>query len=223
MAAIMNSAGRPDGLQDFVARQLAKAIASGELPPGARLSPAKLAEDFGVSHIPVREALAALEAVGHVRRIPRVGFFVAELSTDDIEDVYHWRQVLEDEAHRLGVPRLEDADLVRMRQLNADMLASLHNRDTLAFAELNRAFHFVPFQRAGSDHLMRFVTHLWDAATRYHNSMTYVRVPMDVLQEHHDALMAAFELRDVAAVNGWMAEHRAVTLDAIRKPRPEAG
>lgn len=215
--SIMSSEGRPDGLQDFVARQLAKAIASGELPPGTRLSPAKLAEDLGVSHIPVREALAALEAVGQVRRIPRVGFFVAELSTDDIEDIYHWRQVLEDEAHRLGVPKLEEADLVRMRQLNADMLASIQNRNTPAFVELNRTFHFVPFQRAGSDHLMRFITHLWDAAARYQNTMAYVRVPKDLLQEHHDALMAAFELRDVGAVNGWMAKHRGVTLNAIRK------
>ncbi|TDV56366.1 GntR family transcriptional regulator [Actinophytocola oryzae] len=215
--SIMSSEGRPDGLQDFVARQLAKAIASGELPPGTRLSPAKLAEELGVSHIPVREALAALEAVGQVRRIPRVGFFVAELSTDDIEDIYHWRQVLEDEAHRLGVPKLEEADLVRMRQLNADMLTSIHNRNTPSFVELNRTFHFVPFQRAGSDHLIRFITHLWDAAARYQNTMAYVRVPKDLLQEHHDALMTAFENRDVGAVNGWMAKHRGVTLGAIRK------
>src|ERR1700742_4265844 len=110
-SAILTTEPRPDGLQDFVVRSLMRAIASGELQPGTRLSPARLAEDLGVSHIPVREALAALEAVGQVKRIPRVGFFVAELSTDDIEDIYHWRQVLEDEAHRLAVPKLEEADL----------------------------------------------------------------------------------------------------------------
>ena len=77
MGANMTSEGRPGGLQDFVVRRLGMAIASGELPPGTRLSPAKLAEEFGVSHIPVREALVALEAVGQVKRIPRVGFFVA--------------------------------------------------------------------------------------------------------------------------------------------------
>lgn len=215
--SIMNSEGRPDGLQDFVARRLAKAIASGDLPPGTRLSPARLAEDLGVSHIPVREALAALEAVGQVKRIPRVGFFVAELSTDDIEDIYHWRQVLEDEAHRLGVPKLEEADLARMREINSDMLKAVHDRNTPAFVELNRTFHFVPFERAGSEHLIRFITHLWDAAARYQNTMAYVRVPKDLLQEHHDGLMAAFEARDVGAVNGWMAKHRGITLDAIRK------
>jgi len=215
--SIMNSEGRPDGLQDFVARRLGKAIASGDLPPGTRLSPARLAEDLGVSHIPVREALAALEAVGQVKRIPRVGFFVAELSTDDIEDIYHWRQVLEDEAHRLAVPKLEEADLARMRQLNEDMMAALKDRNTALWAECNRTFHFVPFERAGSEHLVRFITHLWDAAARYQNTMAYVRVPKGTLQEHHDGLMRAFEARDVGAVNGWMAKHRGITLDAIRK------
>lgn len=216
-SSIMNSEGRPDGLQDFVARRLAKAIASGDLPPGTRLSPARLAEDLGVSHIPVREALAALEAVGQVKRIPRVGFFVAELSTDDIEDIYHWRQVLEDEAHRLAVPKLEEADLAHMREINANMLTAIKERNTPAWVELNRTFHFVPFERADSEHLIRFITHLWDAAARYQNTMAYVRVPKDTLQEHHDGLMRAFEARDVGAVNGWMAKHRGITLDAIRK------
>ncbi len=213
---ITGGAGRPDGLHDFVARRLAGAIASGDLPPGTRLSPARLAEDLGVSHIPVREALAALEAVGHVTRIPRVGYFVAELSRDEIEDIYHWRQVLEDEAHRLGVPRLEEPDLCRMRQLNADMVVAVRAGDVAAFVEANRMFHFVPFERTGSAHLLRFITHLWDASARYQNSLVYPRVPRDLLQDQHDALMRAFEARDVGAVNGWMARHRATTLEVIR-------
>jgi DNA-binding GntR family transcriptional regulator len=216
-SSIMSSEGRPDGLQDFVARRLAKAIAAGDFPPGTRLSPARLAEDLGVSHIPVREALAAMEAVGQVKRIPRVGFFVAELTTDDIEDIYHWRQVLEDEAHRLGVPKLEEADLARMREINSDLIEAVHASNTPAFVELNRTFHFVPFERAGSDHLIRFITHLWDTAARYQSTTAYVRVPKDLLREHHDGLMRAFEARDVGAVNGWMAKHRGITLDAIRK------
>ena len=213
--------GRPEGLQDFVSRRLARAIVSGDLQPGTRLSPARLAEELGVSHIPVREALAALEAVGHVQRIPRVGFFVAELSTDDIEDIYHWRQVLEDEAHRLAIPQLDDADLARMREINDDMLKAVKERSD-RFLGLNRVFHFVPFERAGSQHLLRFLTHLWDASARYQNAMAYVKVPKTLLQDHHNGLMAAFEARDVEAVNDWMAQHREVTLEAIREIRGTA-
>jgi DNA-binding GntR family transcriptional regulator len=217
----MSSDGRPEGLQDFVSRRLVRAIVAGDLPPGTRLSPARLAEELGVSHIPVREALAALEAVGHVQRIPRVGFFVAELSTDDIEDIYHWRQVLEDEAHRIAVPRLNDADLAHMREINAEMLKAVKQRSD-RFLGLNRVFHFVPFERAGSQHLLRFLTHLWDASARYQNAMAYVKVPKTLLQDHHNGLMAAFEARDVDEVNACMAKHRAVTLEAIREIRGSA-
>jgi DNA-binding GntR family transcriptional regulator len=199
-----------------VSRRLVKAIASGELPAGTRLSPARLAEDLGVSHIPVREALAALEAIGQVRRIPRVGYFVAELSSDDIEDIYHWRQVLEDEAHRVAVPKLSDADLALMREINAAMLKAAGKRSD-QFVSLNREFHFVPFERTGSEHLIRFLGHLWDAAARYQNALAYVRVPRSTLQDHYNSLMKAFEERDVETVNLWMAKHRQVTLEAIRK------
>ena len=201
-----------------MSRRLVKAIVSGELPAGTRLSPARLAEDLGVSHIPVREALAALEAIGHVRRVPRVGFFVAELSSDDIEDIYHWRQVLEDEAHRLAVPRLSDEDLAKMREINTAMLKAAGERSD-RFLSLNRKFHFVPFERTDSEHLLRFLRHLWDAAARYQNAMAYVKVPRSTLQDHHNSLMAAFEARDVDGVNLWMAKHRAVTLESIRKIR----
>jgi DNA-binding GntR family transcriptional regulator len=206
-STLLTSESRPDGLQDFVTRNLVRAIASGELPPGARLS------DLGVSHIPVREALAALEAVGQVKRIPRVGFFVAEMSAQDIEDIYHWRQVLEDEAERLAVPLLTAEDLDRMRDLHAGMAAA-DNGGT--YAELDRAFHFVTFERAGSDHLLRFLTHLWDAASRYHGAVL-ARVDRAVCQQQHEALLLAFDARDVDAVNAVLAAHRGHVLSSIRQ------
>src|ERR1700742_4856813 len=131
-SAILTTEPRPDGLQDFVVRSLMRAIASGELQPGTRLSPARLAEDLGVSHIPVREALAALEAVGQVKSIPRVGFFVAELSAEDIKDIYHWRGILEDDANRIAVPNLTDDDLALMRELKTRMATAVSDNE---FAE----------------------------------------------------------------------------------------
>jgi DNA-binding GntR family transcriptional regulator len=192
------------------------AIIDGSLAAGDKLSPTKLATEFGVSHIPVREALAALEAEGYVRRIPRVGFFVAELSLEYTEDVYHWRQVLEDEAHRVAVPKLTDADIARMRELNDEINATEHTPSN-RFLDLNREFHFVAFERAGSQVLLRFLTHLWDAAARYQQTMDQARPSRAVLRQHHDALIEAFAARDVNLVNARMAEHRALTLQSIRK------
>ena len=206
----------PEALHEFVYRRLVDRICSGGLAAGEKLSPSRLASDYGVSHIPVREALAALEAEGYVRRVPRVGFFVAELSSKHTEDVYHWRQILEDEAHRIGVPLLTDEDLARMCEINKginDGADSRFNR----FLDLNRAFHFVAFERAGSEILLRFLNYLWDAAARYQNTMDYARPSRAILREHHDALFEAFQARDINLVNARMAEHRALTLQTIRK------
>jgi DNA-binding GntR family transcriptional regulator len=207
----------PEGLQEFVTRRLVRAIATGSLAPGQKVSPTKLAGELGVSHIPVREALAALEAAGQLKRVPRVGYFVAELSPDYIEDVYHWRQIVEDEAHRIAVPRIDKSDLARMRELNDSTARAVESRDSRRFVDLNREFHFVAFERAGSEILLRFLNHLWDASVRYQNTMAYVPVSRSLLRDQHNALIDAFEARDVSLVNAQMAIHRGVTLRAIRE------
>jgi DNA-binding GntR family transcriptional regulator len=209
----------PEGLQDFVARRLVRWILNGELAPGEKVSPTKLAADLGVSHIPVREALASLEASGYVVRVPRVGFFVADLSPDFIEDVYHWRQVLEDEAHRIAIPRLQEPDLARMRKINDSIGRAIESRDS-SLVNLNREFHFVVFERADSEIVLRFLNHLWDAATRYQATMTSVTPSSSLwlsMPSEHDALLEAFEARDVTLANARMAEHRHGTLRAIRE------
>jgi DNA-binding GntR family transcriptional regulator len=207
----------PEGLQDFVTRRLVQAIVTGSLAPGEKVSPTKLAGELGVSHIPVREALAALEAAGHVKRVPRVGFFIAELSPDYIEDVYHWRQILEDEAHRIAVPRLKESDFDRMRKINDSIAPEGEPRDSF-FIGLNREFHFVAFERAGSEILLRFLNNLWDSAARYQSAMlAYVTVPRSRLRDEHNGLIEAFEARDINLVNARMAEHRYGTLRSIRE------
>lgn len=210
----------PEGLQDFVSRRLVQAILAGQLAPGEKVSPTKLAADLRVSHIPVREALASLESLGYVVRVPRVGFFVTDLSPDFIEDVYHWRQVLEDEAVRIAVPALQESDLARMHKLNKSICQAIQSQDTSSVINLNREFHFVVFERTGSEILLRFLSHLWDAATRYQATMTSTTPSSslwDTIPSEHDGLLEAFEARDVNLVNARMAEHRYGTLRAIRE------
>jgi len=211
-------AAPPGVLQGFVAQRLSDAILSGELVPGEKLSPTRIAAQLSVSPIPVREALAALETTGQVRRVPRIGFFVAELSVEEVNDVYHWRQVLEDEAHRMAMPLLGDADVERMRKLNHAWrrATTRRQRDPLAIARANRAFHFVAFEQAGSDVLLKFLDQLWNAATLYQNAIIATNYPYELVNEHHEMIVAAFEARDVQAANAAMALHRGATLDSIR-------
>jgi len=101
--------------QDLVLTSVREAILTAALPPGSRLRQEKLAEMFGTSRIPVREALRALEYEGLVSSIPYRGFTVTELDADDIEEVYDLRILLESHAIRLAVPLMTDDDLAAPR------------------------------------------------------------------------------------------------------------
>jgi DNA-binding GntR family transcriptional regulator len=208
--------GQPLTLQDYVTEALSRAILEGRLRPGEKLSPHRLAAELNVSHIPVREALHALESAGHVTRIARRGFFVTRLSLTDVEDIYRWRSVLESEAHRVGVPRLEQSDFVKMKALNEKMARAVERKDRDAFVEANREFHFIPFHRAGSERLLRFLMILWDSAIRYQSVLVRTGGDMRLLQKQHDSLLRAFIARNPERVNRLSIEHRAVTLRVMR-------
>ncbi len=100
--------------QDLVLSSLREAILAGVLSPGARLRQEDLAERFGTSRIPVREALRALEYEGLVASEPNRGFTVTELDADDVEEVYDLRIVLESHAVRVALPLLTDEDIVEL-------------------------------------------------------------------------------------------------------------
>ena len=72
---------QPEALLSYIEKRIKQAVVSGELKPGAKLSPSAVAADLGVSHIPVREALTSLAASGYLEHKPRVGFFVRVLSS----------------------------------------------------------------------------------------------------------------------------------------------
>ena len=184
---------QPEALLSYIEKQIKQSVVSGELKPGAKLSPSAVAANLGVSHIPVREALTSLAASGYLEHKPRVGFFVRILSSEDLADIYHWREILEREAFTMAIPQLTGDDIEEMRRLCGQMrkvAAPVQRREYLA---LNRQFHFIAFRRAGSDRLLRFLTYLWDAAAPY--TFTGL-VDAEEAQRDHERMMGRFEARD---------------------------
>jgi len=210
--------GQSEALLPSIARRVKQAIASGELAPGAKLSPSSMAAGLGVSHIPVREALASLAAFGYIEHRPRVGFFVHHRSADDLDDILHWREILEDEALRMAIPRLTDGDIAHLRQL-CDEVRELATPDHRSrhhdYLALDRRFHFVVFRRAGSERLVRFLSYLWDLAAPYICAGPDIcagpggdRPGGHDLAADHERLVDLFGARDVAGAIKAMAQHR---------------
>ncbi len=101
---------------DVVHEALREAILSGGLPQGAVLSQVQLAQQFGVSRTPLREALRMLQVEGFVDSVPNRRVRVAEVSVGDLEQLYAQRIVLEALAVRLSVPYFSADDFAAMRR-----------------------------------------------------------------------------------------------------------
>jgi DNA-binding GntR family transcriptional regulator len=214
MASRTSDDGRPESLQAYAERRIKTAIADGTIAPGARLSPHLLAPEFGLSHIPIREALASLAAAGYVDHSRGRGYVARQLSSEDLSDLYHWRQVLEREAYVMAVPQLTDDDLDEMTALVERMGRLTRSKDRFEYVQLNREFHFVPFHRAGSERLLRFLNYLWDAAAPYG---TLEMTDSSVSHAEHLALMPVFAARDTDGVITAMDAHRGVRVKHVAK------
>ena len=222
MTTSATSVRRPTTAQAFVLEQLRQAIVAGELLPGQALRQDALAKRFGVSRVPLREALSTLEGEGQVVYEPHRGYKVARLSMDDLLEVYRIRELLEAEAARLAVAIADDGVVEEMRRLAAEVNAAGDAGDLLAMTEANRRFHFALVKAAKMPRLERLVQVLWDATDTYR--FVYYGTPANraVVHEEHELIIDAFARRDVEALIQMLDLHRQHAIASLR-PFLEAG
>lgn len=194
--------------QDTVLRSLRTDILTGDLRPGDQIVQESLAERYGVSRVPLREALRILEAEGQVVYHPHRGYFVAELSMADLEEVYRLRSLLEAEAIRQAVPELTDDDLEAMSGLVEAIDEAAHADDVIAMTTANRRFHFAIFDGCSMPRLVRLLNQLWDATDAY-RALYFQQAPnRDRVAGEHAQMLAALRRRDADALVRLHDEHR---------------
>ena len=115
---------RPTTIGDSLVAAMRDEILNGDLAPGTRLNQAQLAQRFGTSRIPMRDALARLEQDGLVEIDARRGARVRELTIDDVTEIYDMRQLLEPLAVRLSVDRAHRESVRRLVYLSEAMDAA---------------------------------------------------------------------------------------------------
>ena len=208
---------RPPTAQEAVLQALREEIVTGGLAPGQRIVQDDLAERFGVSRVPLREALKVLEGEGQVVHHAHRGYVVASLSIDDLLEVYRLRAILEAEALRVGVPRLTDDDVSRIEQLAVDVEAAGDDGDLAALTAANRRFHFAIFEASGLPRLVRLLRQLWDATDAYRSVYFAVPVNRRRVRSEHRAIVRALRQRDPAAVIARHDAHRDHSVAALSK------
>lgn len=189
---------------EFVESALRDAILSGALAGGAPLRQEDLAAAFGVSRMPVREALRQLEARALVEFHPHRGAVVADISAADVADISAIRAALEPAALRASLPHLTTADLDLAAELAAEMDCET---DPGRMGELNRRFHMTLYARCGLPRLLGLVEQHLAAVDRY------LRFQMAALdynrpsQDEHHALLAACRAGDADAASRVVEAH----------------
>jgi len=207
---------RPPTAQEAVLVELRRAMVRGELQPGEQIVQETLAERFGVSRVPLREALKILEGEGAVTYVARRGYFVADLSMDDLLEVYRIRAVLEAEAVRVGVPLLTDDDRAQFVGLVERWERAAVAGDLLDLAAANRALHFTLIEAARMPRLTRLVRILWDATDVYRSVYYGAAASLEAVAREHRQILAAVLAGDADEVVRLLDDHRDGAVEHVR-------
>jgi DNA-binding GntR family transcriptional regulator len=200
-------------LADEVFHKLRDGIIDGTLQPGQWLRQEGLAQDLGVSQMPVREALKRLVAEGLAERIPYRGVKVVEFDAEDILDMFTIRMVLESLAARFAATAISDADLDRLRE-NVNRAAGLTGQSQMAERrQLNAEFHLVICRASERRFLTHQVEALWSwfpsvmlyEGMRRQEELSLARLERE--SREHTAILVALERRDAHLAEKTIRQH----------------
>ncbi|MDM0028420.1 GntR family transcriptional regulator [Variovorax saccharolyticus] len=199
----------PRALYEEVAELLRQRIFSRELEPGGWIDELKLAEEYGISRTPLREALKVLAAEGLVTMKVRRGAYVTEVSEKDLSDVYHLLSLLESDAAGVVAERASAAELAELERLHAELEAAAKpgHVDREHFFAINERFHMRLLAIANNRWRDQMVADLRKVMKlNRHNSLLKAGRIGESLKEHR-ALMEAIKARDAAVAMQRMQQH----------------
>lgn len=201
----MTGTPRPLSKVEYVLARLREDIATGEIPPGASLRQLDIAQRYGVSATPVREALRLLERDGSIQYAQHRGVTVAEMPPEAIRDLYRLRARAEALAVELAVERMQPERLELIVRRHDALAATGGRGDAVELSGLNRAFHFALYE-AGSGVVTNHLTQLWTALPADRTIWANAD-HAGVLLAEHAAILAAVRAGDAVEAGRRMAEH----------------
>jgi DNA-binding GntR family transcriptional regulator len=194
-------------LREQVANVLRAAIVAGQMRPGVLYSVPTLAERFGISATPVREAMLDLAKEGLVDSVRNKGFRVTELSDEDLDDITELRALIEVPTVTQLAPTITDADVAALRPLAQAIVDSAADGDVIRYLDADRSFHLELLALAGNPRLVEVVRVL-RAQTRLYGLDLLVEQDglVSSAAEHHE-LLDGLQAHDEARVEDVMRRH----------------
>jgi DNA-binding GntR family transcriptional regulator len=177
---------------ELVTKAIRQRILSGEFAPGEALRQEALADELGVSRVPIREAITRLSAEGLLTNVPHKGAYVAELSVDEVRETFEIRLRLEPWLFAAAIPKITNAEIAKAERLVKEM----DKADSGEWGHLNWRFHETLYSPAQRDITLQMLRVLHDRSDRYFRFQV-VKVPIrEQSHEEHMALVEACKKRD---------------------------
>ena len=200
-------------LRNVVADKMRAAILDGHYKPGEWLRQERLAQELGVSQMPVREALKELVTEGLIEHVPYRGARVVTFSIQDITDLYEHRAFLEGRAAYFSAQIITESDLINLKKIQAGMEENDAPEAVLKYRELNRGFHQTIFTISRHDYLIRTLNQMWAAfpTMLIANFSATASQPLperdSTDREEHQAIVAALEAHEPVQAEQAMRDH----------------
>jgi DNA-binding GntR family transcriptional regulator len=205
----------------YAAKHLRDALAAGKYESGQWLRAQDLADEFGLSLTPVREALTELASEGLIDIIPFRGARVSEIPTVDLSEVYAARALLEAAATSLAAARITPKALAEVRALHDEFVNAVKTGKRDELRELNDRFHFAIYQAADAPLISQLIKTIWTRAPRDTFRLLPER-PERSLKAHAD-IVEALGRRDPRDAERAMREHIDESFALIRSYRKDLG
>lgn len=204
-------------LSAMITDQLRQAILDGTYPAGAQLRQDALGDAYGVSRIPVREALFQLEAEGLVRLVPQKGAIVSELSLDEINDVFDLRVLLEPRMLAESAPHFSADDFAALEHIQKRFEAAIAEGNRSEWGQINAEFHMAMYVNARQPRTQSIVTALLQTSDRYTRMQLSTVEAMGVAKKEHAELIALCRAGRIEEASRFLKQHiEAVRSDLLR-------
>jgi DNA-binding GntR family transcriptional regulator len=195
-------------LADWVTESLRLAILQGHFEPGEKLDQDLIAEEFEVSRTPVREALRILESEGFIEVRPHRGAFIAQVSQQDVHEIYEVRKLLEAEIVRQATPLLPDSVLEELEQSLDRNLTQIDSGDMAGNIESDTYFHTTVGEFVENELIKEILDTLNNRILRIRH-LAQLQPGIDLVEslDEHRAIIRAMKRRDAGAAAEAMMVH----------------
>ncbi|MGY9106050.1 MAG: GntR family transcriptional regulator [Alphaproteobacteria bacterium] len=190
-----------------ISEHLEELILIGKFAEGERLNEIALAEKFGVSRTPIREAFQKLAALGLIEQIPRSGAFIRRPDAGETIELFEAMAEIEASCAMLASRRITNEALQEMRHQNESCRTALENNDVDVYYRENERFHFILYEHSGNKYLCNEAKRLHKRLKPYRRIQLQLRGRMAQSLTEHTAVVNALETGDQQLAAETMRNH----------------